>query len=558
MIYCTDLPDPNFLIFSTATPVLLYYSHIPTALLALILSAFIFLKNRSSLPGKILSLTALFFALWSLFDLILWTNNDGRVIMFFWSLINLFELLVSLFTLYFSYVFLFGRDVLFKYKMVAGVLISPFIALIPTNFNLPQFLVDICEAQQGPLLKYFYFLEVFFLSWLLLMLFYKIVKASNIERKQVVQFSIGVILFLVSFSGTNLIGSVLGKWEILQYGLFGMPIFLGFLAYLIVRYRAFNIKMFGAQALVAALIILIGSQYFFVRDAMSIALTGITLSLSIVFGYILIKSVGHEVEGKEQLQAMADKLAMANEELKKLDNAKTEFLSIASHQLRTPLTAIKGFISLILEGAYGKVEPEMRGALNKIAISSERLIQLVEDLLNVSRIESGRMQYRFESASLSPLLEDLCENFALVAKQRDLYLDLKLPEGGLPEINMDPAKMREVLSNLIDNALKYTEKGGVTVRAEKLEAVDSKTKASDVVRVTVADTGIGIPAEEIPYLFQKFSRGKDTKRLHVGGTGLGLYVGKNIVEAHGGQIWIESDGAGRGTKFIMELPIIKH
>jgi len=302
--------------------------------------------------------------------------------------------------------------------------------------------------------------------------------------------------------------------------------------------------------------------------------------MSIGFGYMLVKSVKKEVEQKEaleianaeinerkeQLQMMADKLSGANDQLRKLDNAKTEFISIASHQLRTPITAIKGFASLVLEGSYGEINPTVKGALEKVYISSERLVQLIEDLLNVSRIESGRMTFAFEKSSVEKLLKELYDNFILIAKTKKFYLDLKLSEIPLPEIIMDYSKIRELTSNFIDNALKYTEKGGVTIKAELKDSgvmidengfviADQKSPYGKMVRITVSDTGIGIPKEEIPYLFRKFSRGKDTSRLHVGGTGLGLYVGKAIAEAHHGQVWVESDGAGMGSRFIIEIPV---
>jgi signal transduction histidine kinase len=263
---------------------------------------------------------------------------------------------------------------------------------------------------------------------------------------------------------------------------------------------------------------------------------------------------------------MSDRLAQSNDQLRKLDNAKTEFISIASHQLRTPVTAIKGFASLILEGSYGEISEAVHGALEKVYVSSDRLVNLIEDLLNVSRIESGRMTFAFEKASVEKILKELHENFLLIATTKKFYLDLKLPENPLPEINMDASKVRELVSNFIDNALKYTEKGGVTVSAEIKEngvVIDDKgfvknneiSPFGKVVRITVSDTGIGIPQEEIPYLFRKFSRGKDVSRLHVSGTGLGLFVGKAIADAHHGATWVESDGAGKGSRFIIEIPV---
>ncbi|MCX6766030.1 MAG: HAMP domain-containing sensor histidine kinase [Candidatus Moranbacteria bacterium] len=396
-------------------------------------------------------------------------------------------------------------------------------------------------------------------------------------------------LFLLSFFSSGFLASylfekgIVKNFNIEQYGLFGMTIFMAFLGYLIVKFKAFNIKMLAAQALVVSLVVLIGSMFAFVETTTSKILVGVTLALSAGMGWLLVKSVKLEVQRKEELQYMSDRLAVANDQLRKLDNAKSEFISIASHQLRTPLTAVKGFISLILEGAYGKVENKIRDALNKVYVSNERLIQLVENLLNVSRIESGRLEFKFEKARIENIIRELGDSFILIARAKGLYLDIKLPSDPLPEIEMDGPKIREVLSNLIDNAIKYTNRGGVTVRAElatgsmeqetggtgyipnlapgiTIEGSSSdnqspQTISPELVRVVISDTGIGIPEKELPYLFSRFSRGKDTSRLHVGGTGLGLYVGKNMVEAHHGRVWTESDGLNKGSRFIVELPI---
>ncbi len=243
-----------------------------------------------------------------------------------------------------------------------------------------------------------------------------------------------------------------------------------------------------------------------------------------------------------------EKIKSANENLRKLDVAKSEFISIASHQLRTPLTAIKGFISLILEGTYGPPPPKIEDALNKVYASNERLIQLVEDLLNLSRIESGRLEYKIEPAHIEDLLNELYATFQIITKKKGLELNLRLPATPLPTVSVDFFKLREVISNVIDNAIKYTKEGSVTIKAGLTE---DQTK----VRVSVKDTGIGVPLDEMGNLFQKFSRGKDTTRLHANGTGLGLYVGKQMLEAMGGRVWVESEGEGKGSTFFVEVNV---
>ncbi|MDD5396524.1 MAG: HAMP domain-containing sensor histidine kinase [Candidatus Moranbacteria bacterium] len=545
-----------------------YYSHVPTAILSLLIGFFVYFKNKKDLVAKILFAITIAFSLWSFFDLAIWTRYDSRVLMFSWSLLGILDLLIFTLCLYFVYVYIDKKDISVGKKIVFILLFLPLVVLTPSHLNLSGFDVANCEAKEGQYFTNYYYLVglgIFF--WILAVIIDRYKKAPKGNRKQILLLAVGVELFLFSFFITGYLSSAIDNFNLEVYGLFGMTIFMSFLAYLIVQYHAFKIKLIGAQALVVSLVALVGSQFFFAQNMTSNVLTGVTLVLVGGIGIALIRSVKQEVERKEELQLMASKLAQANDSLRKLDNAKTEFISIASHQLRTPITAIKGFSSLLLEGSYGEVSESVHGALNKIYISTERLTNLIEDLLNVSRIESGRMTFSFKAASIKELLGELRDNFLLIAKNKQFYLDLKLPETPLPEIVMDGAKIRELVSNFIDNALKYTEKGGVTVRVEiRNEGVvvdengfvipEKKSEFGKVVRITVSDTGIGIPKEEIPYLFKKFSRGKDVSRLHVGGTGLGLFVGKAIAEAHHGQIWVESDGAGQGSKFMIEIPVV--
>ncbi len=548
-------------------PNLLYYSHIPAAIIAFGIGLFVLLKNRN-LVGKLLFLFSLTFSFWIFCNLILWISYNTQIIMFFWSLTYIIEAMIFIWSFYLSYVFVKQKDANIFLKIFLFILIVPFLIFIFQKSGIKEFNLVTCEAVQGNLVYYSYGLEIF-ISVLLCGFFIKNIISSKdkIFRKQIIYFFIGIIFFIFAFSWSNIFANLIfDDFEIEQYGLFGMTFFMGVLAYLIVKYKAFNIKLIGAQALVVALVILVGSQFFFAQNGTSMVLTGITLALSLGFGYVLIRSIQKEVERKEELQKMADSLAIANDKLRILDKAKTEFISIASHQLRTPVTAVKGFASLLLEGSYGEVKDSIKGALEKIYVSSERLVNLIEDLLNVSRIESGRLTFTFEMAKVEDVLKELYDGFCLVAKSKKFHFDLKLPENPIPEIKMDAMKIRELVSNFIDNAFKYTEKGGVTIKAEIRESgvvidedgfvkENEKNPYGSVVRITVSDTGIGVPKEEIPFLFKKFSRGKDVSRLHVGGTGLGLFVGKAIADAHHGATWVESDGEGKGSRFIIEIPI---
>jgi signal transduction histidine kinase len=201
------------------------------------------------------------------------------------------------------------------------------------------------------------------------------------------------------------------------------------------------------------------------------------------------------------------------------------------------------------------MESKQEDVLNKVYSSNDRLITLVEDLLNISRIESGRMEFKFDKWKIESICQEVIDTFMLKARDHGLYLHYAPPAEPLPEVMIDGGKVREVISNMVDNAIKYTPRGGVNLRIDLIKVPNIKSGESEAVRVIVSDTGIGIPATELPYLFSKFSRGKDVSRLNTGGTGLGLYVGKSMIEANGGKIWAESAGEGKGSRFIIEIPV---
>lgn len=549
-IFCPWEPA-SYLIFSANVPQILYYALIPGMLASIFLSGLIFLKNRKSLAALILLFISSCFFIWGFLALILFATNNPNEVMLYWSLTILVEPLIYASSLYLSYVFFDKKDISHFKKGLFFILLLPIIILFPTKLNLLGVRMQDCTAIEGPVALYLsYIIEVIFVFWIFLLAVNRFRKTKDkFNRKQIILFTLGILFFLLTFSSGNIIGSFTSDWVASQYGYFGMPVFIGFLAYLIVKYKAFNIKLLATQALVYALIVLIGSQFFFIQNNINKILTAITLLLATGFGIALIRSVKLEVERREELQVVTEKLALANKELKKLDYAKTEFISIASHQLRTPLTAIKGYVSLITEGSYGPVDPKVIEALKKVYTSNEHLVQLVEDLLNVSRIDSGRMTFNFAKGKVEDIIKELYDNFSLAAKNKGLYLNMEISDN-LPEVEMDRNKIREVVSNLLDNALKYTKEGGVIIKAERI--VDEN---KEKIRVTVSDTGVGIAPDEIKSIFSKFSRGKNGSKLSVTGTGLGLYVGKSMVETHGGKLWAESPGENKGSKFIMELPL---
>jgi len=239
-------------------------------------------------------------------------------------------------------------------------------------------------------------------------------------------------------------------------------------------------------------------------------------------------------------------LKEAKEREAAIGKMKSEFISIAAHQLRTPLSAIKWTFRMILDRDVGDITPEQREFLEKGYASNERMIRLVSDLLDVSRIEEGRFGYQFRKIDLGELIKQVVDEFTLLAQERGLEVQLQLPERGTPPLIADPDRLRLAISNLFANAINYTLPGGkVTI---------SVTLRKDAVAVSVADTGVGIPKAQVENLFTKFFRADNVIRMQTEGSGLGLFIVRNIVRRHGGDITVESE-EGKGSTFTFALPL---
>ena len=230
---------------------------------------------------------------------------------------------------------------------------------------------------------------------------------------------------------------------------------------------------------------------------------------------------------------------------KAIDKMKSEFISIAAHQLRTPLSAIKWVIKMILDGDVGQLTIEQQELLNKGYLSNERIIKLVNDLLNVSRIEEGKFGFNFEKADFQETLNAAISNVEDLVAKNHQELTIKKPPR-LPKIFLDKERMIMVMQNLLSNAIKYTPEYG------KIEIVIEVDK--QFLRVKIKDQGVGIPAADQPKIFSKFFRAANAIKLETEGTGLGLFLVKNIIEKHNGQVGLISE-EGKGTEVNFFLPI---
>jgi signal transduction histidine kinase len=236
----------------------------------------------------------------------------------------------------------------------------------------------------------------------------------------------------------------------------------------------------------------------------------------------------------------------ANERLKQLDKLKDEFVSVASHELRTPMTAIKSYLWMALEGRGGQISDKQKFYLQRAYGSVDRLIRLVNDMLNVSRIDSGRIALQLGVVNMEQVAQEVID--VVTPRAQELGIQLKInPLPGLPQVVADMDKVKEVLFNLVGNSLKFTPKGGTI----SISFVQKGT----MIETSVKDTGTGVATADLAKLFTKFGMIADSyiSDRSIQGTGLGLYISKSIIELHGGKIWATSEGHGKGTSFIFSL-----
>jgi signal transduction histidine kinase len=265
----------------------------------------------------------------------------------------------------------------------------------------------------------------------------------------------------------------------------------------------------------------------------------------------LVQVLGELEEKHEQLERLNTKLEesnrelnQANAQLRELSAMKEEFLALTTHDLRSPLAVISGVINFFTSGRLGELTGEQRNMVSMMERNTQNLIELVNDLLDASKLESGTMRLDLATIELRGLVDELRQQMQPLAAEKEIALEAVVPDE-LPQLRADRAKLRRVLVNLISNALKFTPRGGrVSVSAAPEGAF---------VRVSVADTGVGIPEEDVRDIFDKYAQARSRATRSEKGTGLGLYITRQLVEIHGGRIEVHSE-VGRGSTFSFTIP----
>lgn len=447
------------------------------------------------------------------------------------------------FILYLFVVYLIKQQKKFFYLnflvIVSGIISSLIVGFGEYIIRGVSFVDGYLTILYGPWMLVFLLNITFIIIATVYVFIYGYLKADKKHRRQLEYVGAGISIFYVA----NLIFNIylpiqLGIARFYYLGDYSLVALLALIAYAVIKESLLGVRVFLTQLLMVMVIALLFYDLFLATSTFEYAWKGIMIIAFVIISRSLNNSVRREIQYREKLE-------VANKKLKQLDNAKTEFLSIASHQLRTPLSGIKGYLSMMIEGDFGKFSKEQQDVLIRVYKEVERLIRLVQVFLNVSRIESGRLKIDKIQGDLRDLVDTVIKEMLPAATEKGLELEYNRPNKPLL-ISADFDKLKDVVVNLVDNAIKYTKLGDIQVKTYK---------KVNKVYIEVKDTGVGIDQAEVNNLFSKFTRAKGIAQVDASGSGLGLFIAKKIIEGHNGRIWAESQGLGKGSIFKIELPL---
>lgn len=527
----------------------------------LILGFVVFFNNRKSITNRTFLYFSLITAIWGIINYFSYKFIDPVILLWLFRFIMFFAVLQAFYLYRFLRVFpneKYSFSYKNKYFLTPLVIATSLFTLTPYVFSKVlgnPIIGEVASVEKGPGIIIFAIVAVGLVVKAFYLLIKKI-KYSNTENEKLTSkiILIGLILmFFLIILFNFIIATVFSNSDFIPLGsLFVFP-FILFTSYAIFKQKLFNVRVAGTSILVFLLSASLLLEIIFSDSLILISFRTSIFVLVLIFGISLIKNVMKEVEQRERLEKLRLKLEesnlkleFANDKLKDLDKLKTEFLSLASHQLRSPLTAIKGYTSMILEGDYGEINKEAKEVVERVFTSSQNLTKVVEDLLNVSKIEQGGMKYEMKEFNLGDLACSVAKDLSVTAFKKGLKIKLNCENKKETTVNADENKIRQVVLNIIDNSIKYTKEGEIEV---------SVIKKDDKIIFSVRDNGMGMTKETKEALFKKFSRGEGGK-VDSSGSGLGLYLGKQIIEAHNGRIWVESPGSGKGSTFSFELNAI--
>lgn len=517
---------------------LVYYSHIIPIFIIALLTIFILLKSRFSLLSRIFSLFALVFSLWLIGDVIAWIPFNYDSVSLVWAPLDYINIMFCLLGAYFFVVMINGNDAPIWQKLIFFAASLPAWWLTVTGQSIFGFNQPLCESFNNTFLtQYKLGVEILVIIFIVAFALYQFKKSPPEKRKQIIIVGSTLVFFFAVFGGAEYMSSQTGVYEISLYSLFVLPVFLFMITYSITNLKVFNLRLIGSQLLAYIMIIMVGSQFFFLQNSTDKALTAVTFILSLSFGVLLARDAKKEIKQREEIEKLAGELRVANE-------GQASLMHFMNHQVKGRFGNARNIFAELLTSDYGEIPEFAKPLLEKGLEETKMGVDYVQGILRGASAENGTLPYDMQQIDLKSIVEEVSEKQKEYAEKKGLVFDLKVLQGDYRMVG-DPVQLGESVKNLIDNSINYTIDGSITV---------TLSSDSDTVRLEVRDTGMGITLEDRSKLFKSGGRGADSLKVNVNSTGYGLAFVKGVVDAHKGKVWAESEGRDKGSTFFIELP----
>lgn len=495
-----------------------------------VLAAIVFFRSKSSITSRTFFFFSLVTILWGLSNYFLYKFEDQTFAVLALR-IHIFLTIWHSYAFYqLAYVFPDEKKDLplwHRYILLPVAFFTSAVLLIPFVFDKINNLIALSEISNPGKSDGIILGGIVTFSFLLAgitILYRKIEQYKGDQRRQIMLMFTGMSLtagLLLLFSFILPIG--FHNYDFVPFGsLFIFPVIV-FTAYAIYIVELFHVKNIFAGIFTFFLCVFSLVELIVSDDIEQLLLRILVFVLTLILSIQLVRNT-FEIE-------------LANEQ-------KSELMTFATHEIRTPITVMRGYAAILLDGDKGQISPQVVDLLQKIMISGNEVISLLSQYLNKSKIELGQLQYVFLKVDVVQLVNEVLGTFKVHADQKGLYLTEVLPTREKLFVNADQGKLKEVITNLIDNSIKYTPKGSVVLSVERHDTN---------ILIKINDTGVGIEEDTMKILFREFSRA-DIQKVNILGTGLGLYLAKIFIDAHKGRVWAESEGKGKGSQFYIELP----
>ena len=499
------------------------------------LGIFVFIKTKFNLFSKVFLAFIGITALWLIGDVIIWTLNDYHLVYATWSFLDYIEIVFYVLALYFATVFVKKSDISKSFKVILFLATIPGFLVTVSLDSVTGLNQSVCEAFNGEFIGlYKLAIEGIILAIILIYAigpFFKKVPWKERWASFVVAGSL--FLFLSIFSITEYLASVTGDYEMNLYSLFLLPVFLVAVIYSVFELDIFNVKTLGTHYLVVGLMVLMAGQLFFITNTTNRLLTLLTMILIGVLSIVLFRNLKKESNQRTQIENLLTQ--------------RESLMHLINHKVKGAFTRSKYIFAGMLDGTFGEVNDEVKRRAQQGIESDDGGVKTIDLVLNAANLESGTVKYEMKPLDFKAIVLEKIADKKIQAEAKGLVLESEISGDGVYMMAGDVFWLKEVVNNLIENSIKYTREGKITVG---LSDGDGK------IHFSVKDTGVGITEEDKKILFTEGGRGKDSVKINTDSTGYGLYSVKLIIEAHNGKAWGESAGPNKGSEFHVEFPAV--